>query len=110
VDDVVKKLEARVVELEARLGQVARRPEPAHITAEEVQAFHKVKDLIAADFGDFCGINDCFRLCFRCGGGGGGGGVFRCITRCINECVCGPCNIGGGLGGGFGGQFGGFGG
>ena len=106
----VKKLEARVVELEQRLGEVTRRPEPTHITAEEMQAFHKVKDLVAADFGGFCGINDCFRLCMRCHGAGGSGNCFRCVTRCINECVCGPCSPGGLGGGGFGGGFGGFGG
>lgn len=110
MDDTVKKLEARIVELEQKLAGVPTRPEPAPISAEEMQAYHKVKDLLAVDYGDFCGINDCFRLCFRCGGGGGGTASFRCITRCINECVCGPCNICsvGGFGGG--GSFGGFGG
>lgn len=105
--DDIKKLEARVIELEQKLAQVTRRPEPTQITQEELNAYRKVKDLVAADFGDFCGINDCFRLCLRCTGGGSG--CFRCITRCINECVCGPCSAGG-FGGGFGGQFGGFGG
>ncbi len=104
-DDKVKKLEARVIELEQKLGQFTRRPEPAHVTAEEIQAFHKVRDLVATDFGDFCGINDCFRACFRCQGGGGTSNCFRCI----NECVCGPCSPGGFGGGGFGGRFGGFG-
>lgn len=107
MDDVIKRLEARVIELEQKLAQVARRPEPMQITVEEVNAYRKVKDLIAADYGEFCGINDCFRLCLRCHGGGTS--CLRCITRCINECVCGPCSPGG-LGGGFGGQFGGFGG
>ena len=106
MDDTVKKLEARVIELEQKLAQVTRRPEPTQITAEEINAYRKVKDIIAADYGEFCGINDCFRLCFRCHGGGVT--CLRCITRCINECVCGPCSPGG-LGGGLGGQFGGFG-
>jgi hypothetical protein len=110
MDETVKRLEARIVELEQKLAAVPTRPQATQITAEEVQAFHKVKDLIATDWGEFCGINDCFRLCVRCQGGGGTAS-FRCITRCINECVCGPCSVcaGGGFGSG-GGTFGGFGG
>lgn len=102
MDDRTKELEARIVELERKLETLTGR-QPVDISAEEMRAYQKVRDAIAADFGGFCGINDCFR-CFplRCGGPGG---VLRC-HRCITECTCGPC--GGGLGGG-GGGFGGFG-
>lgn len=112
MDEQTKKLEARIVELEQKLSAVPRRAEPAQISAEEVQAFHKVRDMIAADWGGFCGINDCYRPfclpCYRCIGGGG---ACLCIRNCIHECVCGPCaSIAGGLGGQGGGGFGGFGG
>jgi hypothetical protein len=111
MEETVKRLEAKVVELEKKLSAVApARAAPADITADEMKAFHKVRDIVAADFGDFCGINDCFRVTSRCITASHSS--FRCIVRCINECVCGPCNNcfsgGGGVGGG--GTFGGFGG
>ena len=105
VDDNTKRLEARIAQLESKLASAGRQ-EPAEITAEEMKAYRKVRDVIAADWGEFCGINDCFRCIRVCGGGPC---VIRCIVRCINECVCGPCSPGGG-GPGGGGQFGGFGG
>ena len=108
MDDNVKRLEARIADLESKLAS-AGRPQPTEITADEMKAYRKVRDVMAADWGDFCGINDCYRCIIQpctspvC--------VVRCIVRCINECVCGPCNLcAGPLGGGGGGQFGGFGG
>ena len=84
-DDELAQLRARVEQLEALL--TARR-EPTDLTADEIAAYHKVSGLLAADWGDFCGINDCYRPVFHhcytaC---------FRCITRCINECIS-ECNI-----------------
>lgn len=104
-------LKGRIVELENQLkaGQVKR--EVTDLSAEDLKAYAKVRDVIAADWGEFCGINDCYRcvtrctvctVCSVC--------VGRCIQVCINECTCGPCNVGG-LGniGDLGGRFGGLG-
>jgi hypothetical protein len=106
-DEEFEELKGRIVELENQLGQrgVKRTSEP--ITPEEMQAFAKVRDVLAADWGGFCGVNDCFRCivqnCWQ-----------PCITRClpppcIVECTCGPCNIGAAGGGGLS-RFGGLGG
>src|SRR5258708_4753882 len=87
MDDPIKKLEARIVELEQRLGDMPRRPEPADISADELKAYQKVKARLSADWGDECGLNECMRClpasfrCYRCLPAS-----FRCITRCINEC------------------------
>ena len=102
--DDTKTLELRIAELEKKLSAVTQRTTANQLTKEEIEAFHKVREVIAADWGDFCGINDCFRcvnLCVsRC--------IVntRCIVRCVNECVCGPCNVGDVLGGGGIGRFG----
>jgi hypothetical protein len=102
------ELKGRIVELENKLSKgSATRESAAGITAEEIQAFEKVRDVIASDWGEFCGINDCYRCIV----------VQRCVTTCIKtcyspciyECTCGPCNIGG-FGGGNVGRFGGLGG
>jgi hypothetical protein len=86
----LKNLELRIAELEKKLGSMTRRSTPANISEEEVKAYQKVRDVLAADYGDFCGINDCFRC-----------GINNCIHLCklcnlchfcINECNCGPCS------------------
>jgi len=93
----LKKLELRIARLE-QLVQGAPKREAVDITAEEMKAYQKVRDVIAADYGEFCGINDCFRCIGLCGGA-------RCVScfvcaRCINECICGPCGpVLGGLAG-----------
>lgn len=97
-DPTIKKLEARITELENQLKGFAA-PEPP--TAEEIQAYHKVSAHIGtvSDWG--CGINECrpvticrvCRVCVVCA-------VCRVCRICINECTCGPCIQGGG-GGGF---------
>lgn len=92
----VKKLEMRISQLEELVAGSMKR-EAVDISAEEMRAYQKVRDVIAADYGEFCGINDCFRCIIRC---------LRCqvcsvcqiCQRCDFECVCGPCNVGG-LGG-----------
>ena len=100
MDDNVKRLEARIADLESKLAS-AGRPQATEITADEMKAYRKVRDVIAADWGEFCGINDCFRCIIqRC---------YRCYTPvpipiprvCDVECSCGPCNVGG-LSGGLG--------
>jgi hypothetical protein len=99
-EDQIRKLELRIKELEDQL-QTQRQPKAADISANEVQAFLKVRDMLRVDWGDFCGINDCL-ACRLCGGGSGGGGaVCRVCRACIVECTCGPCNIGPFAGGGI---------
>jgi hypothetical protein len=92
--DDLKKLEMRIDKLESMLSSSARAREAADLTADEIKAYQKVRDVVAADYGEFCGINDCFRcIVFRC---------LRCyepvpipIPRpCDVECSCGPCNVG----------------
>jgi hypothetical protein len=91
-----KALELRIAQLEKKLAEVAtQRQQPTNLTKEEIAAYQKVRDVIAADWGEFCGINDCFRcIVTRCNC------IVnpRCIVRCINECVCGPCSLGPRLG------------
>ena len=91
--------------LESLEKQVAGGTAP-QVTDEELAAFRKVSSAMA-DFGDFCGINACFRprLC-----SGSVCTVCRsCFTPCIFECTCGPCNQGPIVGGGVQ-RFGGLGG
>lgn len=104
-EEDVKRLEARIVELEDQLKAVRTTREPVDISAEEIQAFRKVSDALASDLAcsgaclsecRICIVHRCVSACLRCGGG-------PCIIDpCIVECSCGPCNIGGfaGRGGG----------
>ena len=94
-EDRIKALEGRIAELENMLTQRAKRP-VEDLTAEELQTFAKVRDVMAADWGEFCGINDCFRCrvcrtCVVCR-------ICRVCRVCDFECVCGPCVIDGPLG------------
>lgn len=89
-DEILKKIEVRLVELEKRLDTATRRAQVTPLSADEIKAYHKVREVLAADWGDMCGINDCFRCIIarcvtRCVI------VTRCVVRCINECACGPC-------------------
>lgn len=92
-----RDLEGRIERLEQAFGPRLTR-EAADISADEMKAYLKVRDVIAADFGDFCSINDCFRCvvmcraCMVCR-------VCRVCRLCDVECICGPCNIGGMTGG-----------
>ena len=99
-DDRIQRLELRLERIEQALtagGGAAKRQSVSDVSPEELQAFVKVRDVLAGDWGDFCGVNDCFRcialcrpLCTIC----------RVCRVCDVECSCGPCNIGGGgLGG-----------
>ena len=106
-DEALQALEGRIAALENALaGKTQSRV--ADLTDDEIAAFKKVQDVIAADYGDFCGITDCYRggLCTVCSVCP----ICRVCRVCIFECSCGPCNIGpgGGVGnvGGFN-QFGG---
>jgi hypothetical protein len=78
----LKDLQLRVEKLESMLERigVTRQQQPTSVTDEEVAAFRKVRDVVAADFGGFRPINACF-ACAPC--------VVRCFTfTCL--CPCGP--------------------
>jgi len=103
----VKKLEMRIARLENLVEKAVATREPVDVSSDELKAYQKVRDIVAADWGEFCGINDCFRCIIRC---------LRCYqcqvcARCDIECNCGPCSMGGmgGMSGGLG-RFGGLGG
>jgi hypothetical protein len=91
-------LEGRIDRLE-KMFMAGPKREAVDLSADEVNAYLKVRDVIAADYGEFCGINDCFRcmLCRSCSVCR----VCRICRMCDVECICGPCNIGG-MGGGAG--------
>ena len=100
------ELKGRIVELENRLqGRTTRRGDLSSLTPEELQAYAKVRDVLAGDWGEFCGINDCFKCiiahCWQ--------PCLRCWQPCF-ECICGPCNPGLLTGGGVVGRFGNLGG
>jgi hypothetical protein len=96
--DDLKELSLRIEKMEKMLESLAgerAQVTAADLSADEVKAFQKVRDVIAADFGRFCGINDCFRcIIVRCAT------VCQVVcdvvcTPCDIECSCGPCNPGG---------------
>jgi hypothetical protein len=92
-----RELEGRIERLEQMFGAGPRR-EAVDLSADDINAYIKVRDVIAADYGEFCGINDCFRCivicrsCIVCR-------ACRICRFCDVECFCGPCNIGGMSGG-----------
>lgn len=99
MSDNVKELSLRIERIEKMIEGIAieRAPVKSDLTKEEIKAFRKVSDMVAVDFGHFCGINDCFRcIVVRC--------QSICQVVCDNicnpcdvECSCGPCGLGGGL-------------
>jgi hypothetical protein len=101
-DDVTKKLEMRIVELEDQLKELRARREPSDISADEMKAYRKVREVIAADWGGGC-ISECMRCVGPCIKWPSET-ISRCIRlcACIFECACGPCNFGGFEAGGAG--------
>lgn len=89
-------LEGRIERLEKMFAAAPSR-EAIDLSADEIQVYLKVRDVIAADYGEFCGINDCFRciLCRACAVCR----ICKVCRMCDVECICGPCNIGGMSGG-----------
>ncbi len=92
-----KDLSLRIERIEKLLEGIAaeRVPVATELTEDELKAFQKVRDVVAVDWGNMCGINDCYRCI-----------VVRCITTCQTvcdivcqpcdvECSCGPCSAGG---------------
>lgn len=113
-DDTVKRLEARITELESKLS--GQRAAPVDISAEEMATYHKVNDSLGGVAAGCVVCNPgCISECTPC--------VVKCIKACvvshciskciqpvcINECICGPCIQTCIQGGGTGGTFGGFG-
>ena len=94
MSDDLKKLDMRIAKIESMMESVASRPQLSDITPEEMKAFQKVRDAIAFDPDNSCGINECFkvpvtfcrtcRVCQVCQ-------VCRVCKICDFECVCGPC-------------------
>jgi hypothetical protein len=85
---------ARLEKLVESMAKSATRPDVADISAEDIAAFRKVRDVIAFDPDGVCGINECFKcvsLCRPCQ-------VCQVVCRvckvCDFECTCGPCNPG----------------
>ncbi len=100
-EDRIEKLELEIAELrklvEAATATSRQAPE---FTDEEMKAYRKVSDAISSNYGEFCGINDCFRCIAVCRVCQNLCSVCRVCKVCIFECSCGPCNVGGGLMGG----------
>ena len=92
-DARIERLELEIKELKDQLASGRSRRSVADIKPEDLQAYVRVRDVIAADIDD-CGINECFRcsicrICRACE-------VCAICRACVVECSCGPCNIGGG--------------
>jgi hypothetical protein len=109
--DDLRQILTKLEQIENRLNTIERRRAPEPISAEELQAYAKVRDLVAWSDETTCGINETSPCIIRrCWWFVPPRGAGLCIPqRCDVECVCGPCNIGGGAGGGVG-RFGGLGG
>ena len=90
---------ARLVSGGGALGNLAP---VSDLTAEEIRAFRKVRDIVAFDPDTVCGINECFKCVNICRVNPVCVAVCRVCRVCDFECTCGPCNIGG-RGGRFGG-------
>lgn len=97
----IKSLSTRLEAIEKLLSEVTKQSaQVTNLTAEEINAYRKVRDIVAFDPDTVCGINECFKpsICK----------IVHCVTICRVcricdfECICGPCNIGG-RGGRFGG-------
>ena len=88
-DDPIERLNARLEELAAQIESVVNKlngqpTPPKELTSQDLEGFRKVRDMIAADWGDNCGINECWRpwriprIPPR--------GCWPCIQNCWNEC------------------------
>jgi hypothetical protein len=95
-----KKLEVRLANLEKKISELAQALQPTVIeekaAKEDIDTYLRVlRAALATDWGENCGINECFKCiaCWTCSGGPQL--CYRCgpCLRCDVECVCGPCNI-----------------
>ncbi len=89
-----KDLEMRIKKIEGLLEKMVAKREAVDVSADEVKAYKKVRDLVAWDPDNTCGINEC-QPCV----------ILRCIkdpislcacikcAPCDVECSCGPCNM-----------------
>lgn len=109
-EDANNDLSARIARLEKLVESMAAsssRPDVKDLTAEDIAAFRKVRDVLAFDPDTACGINECFKcvsLCRVCQVCQVCQQICRVCRVCDFECTCGPCNLGG-----FAGRFGGLG-
>lgn len=102
VDDM-KDISERLARLEKLVETTAvPRAQASDITPEDLVAFRKVRDVLAWDPDNTCGINECFKCVAICRTCQVCTVVCRVCRVCDFECTCGPCNIGG-LAGRFGG-------
>ena len=101
----IQKLELRIKELEDQLKSMRSSQPGSQISAEDMQAFQRVRDALLGGGG----ASFCLTECTRCIGLCIVNCISVCIQRCIFECSCGPCLQERPLGGG-GGRFGGLGG
>lgn len=91
-DEREKKLELRIEELENQLKELrASRRELQEISSEDLRAYNRVREQLRADWGEFCGINDCM-VCVVCSFCGGCVVCTVCMV-CDVECSCGPCSF-----------------
>jgi hypothetical protein len=92
--DRIDRLELQIKEIRDLLEAGRSRPKVSDIKPEDLQAYVRVRDIIAGDIDD-CGINECFRCIGSCHS------CRVCATcavcrACVVECSCGPCGYGGG--------------
>lgn len=106
-EDPLKEVNLRLERLEAKLDTVARTPSVSNLTADDIAAFHKVRNAFWED--GSCGINET-SPCIGCNAFVNDRVVKIPIPTPLAECICGPCMCG--VGGSFGGiqRFGGLGG
>lgn len=96
-----KKLEVRLANIERKISELstALRPKVLEEKAakEDIDTYLRVlRAALAADWGDFCGINDCFKCIHICRICSGGTQLCRACTVCLIcdvECTCGPCAV-----------------
>lgn len=91
LDIRLSKIENKLSELTSVLGS---RVSETKASREDIDTYLRVvRAALAVDWGDMCGINDCYKCIQVCK-------VCRtcevCVVACEScgvECTCGPCNI-----------------
>ena len=78
------ELKGRIIQLENQLQAKAAKQD---VSAEEMQTYIKVRDIVALEACWAAGGIRCFAsaAAIQC---------FACWGPCVNECACGPCNVG----------------
>ena len=94
--DRIDRLELQIKEIRDLLEAGRARPKISDITTEDLQAYVRVRDVIATDIEE-CGINECYRCIGICRSCRVCSTICAICRICIFECSCGPCNPGGGV-------------